>query len=320
MNLLHRLRAIHCLLGPLFLLILLSSSAKAFNRLHGGANGTGPAVYWRQLPVSYAIQTRCALGDPPNALNPALQTAGEDEVTFNQLCHAAIQRAFEAWEAPSCTNLRFNQLPDTPVREVGYDKNLGSANLNTVQFMAESCDQVVPASDPCWNDGTCDGTYSCFGHGSIIVALTTTFSDPSDGHLLDADIEGNAAQYSFSAEAGDPLPGTIDVQNTITHEAGHLIGLAHSCEASQSCSADLVDTTMYWQESTLGETTKRTLKQDDIDGLCTIYPVDGGSGGGGCQAGPDGAPGPLILLLLLCLVPILKHRSSSGAKMKIPLR
>jgi MYXO-CTERM domain-containing protein len=298
--------------------------ADAFNRLHGGANGQGPAVFWRAMPVKFAIQSRCALGDDPNALNPAVATAGEDEDTFNQLCHAAIQRSFASWEAPSCTRLRFQQLPDTAVREVGYDPNLGSANLNTVQFMAESCDSVVDPGDACWNEGTCDDKYSCFGHGSSVVALTSTFSDPSDGHLFDADIEGNAADYSFSAETGEPLGGTIDVQNTLTHEAGHFIGLAHSCEAGQSCPSDLLDTTMYWQESNLAETTKRTLKQDDIDGLCSIYAADGGDDPAGCQVAPTGATSPpLAPLLGLALVLFLaraNRRSSSGAQKQIPLR
>jgi hypothetical protein len=324
MKMLQRPRAIHFSLGALALLILVAVPAGAFNRTHAGASGAGPFIWWKHQPVNFSIQSQCALGDPPNTLNPAVALAGEDEATFNQLCHAAIQRAFNSWQTPSCTNLRFNQLPDTPVKEVGYDPSAGSANLNTVQFMTVSCDQVVDPADPCWSENSCDGKYECFGQGTSVVALTHTFSDPSDGHLLDSDIEANAVDYSFSAEAGDPLPGTIDVQNTITHEAGHFIGLAHSCEAGQPCPDDLKDTTMYWQQSTLGETVKRTLKQDDIDGLCSIYPVDGGSGGG-CQASPGAGTGgslaPLLLLLLalLPLAPWAKSRSSSGAGMKIPL-
>ena len=202
-----RPRALPFLLGSLALLTLRAVPAEAFNRLHGGASGTGPAVWWKQSPVAFSLQTRCALGDDPNALNPAVQTSGEDETTFNQLCHAAIQRSFASWQAPTCTKLRFNQLPDTPIREVGYDPSAGSANLNTVQFMLSSCDETVDAADPCWQESNCDGKYGCFGHGSAIVALTSTVADPSDGHLLDADIEGNAAAFRFSAEAGDPLPG-----------------------------------------------------------------------------------------------------------------
>jgi hypothetical protein len=317
-----RPRAILFLVGALAWM-LAPTQAHAFNRAHAGTNGQGPAQWWKNQPVSFSIQVRCALGDDPNALNPAVAGAGEDENTFNQLCHAAIQRSFASWEAPSCTNLRFQQLPDTAEREVGYDPNAGSANLNTVQFMAESCDQIVDAEDPCWGENSCDGKYSCFSHGNSVVAYTSSWSDPTDGHLLDADIEGNAADFSFSAEAGDPLPGTIDVQNTFTHEAGHFIGLAHSCEAGQHCPSDLLDTTMYWQENSPEETTKRTLKQDDIDGVCTIYPIDGGASAGGCQASsgqPTSGLVGLLLLLPLGIGRLLKRRSSSGAEMKIPLR
>ncbi len=304
--------------------------ALAFNRTPvTDAGDGGPFLFWKDQPVSYAIQSRCALADEPNALNAAVVAAGEDETTFNQLCHAAIERAFTSWTLPPCTSLRFDQLPDTPTKEVGYDKD-SSSNLNTVQFMTQLCDRAVDRSDPCWDDLTCDGKYACFGSavGDDVVALTQTVFD-TDGQLLDVDIEANAATYQFSAEVGDPLPNTLDVQNTFTHEAGHFIGLAHSCEQNGPCSPDLLDTTMYWSENALDETTKRTLKQDDINGLCTIYPL-GDTGGGGCSTTGNGegigAFAPLVLLFLASRRwPFWRSRGGGGftypgAKAKIPLR
>jgi hypothetical protein len=304
--------------------------AAAFHQARGGGpSGNGPLLSWKTLPVSYSLQARCALGDEPNALNSAALAAGEDESTFNQLCHAAVQRAFGAWQAPSCTDLRFYQLPDTPTKEVGYDPASGAVNLNTVQFMTQTCDQVVNPGDACWQDGTCDGKYACFGQGNALVALTRNFYNSSTGELVDSDIEVNAGSYQFSAEAGDPLPGTLDIQNTVTHEAGHFIGLAHSCEPGQPCTSDLTDTAMYWQEGSPGETTKRTLKQDDIDGLCSIYPV-GGTPDGGCSTG-GGANGsgllaPLLFTLLALVhrpgrpLPGARRRTYAGAEGKVALR
>jgi len=53
-----------------------------------------------------------------------------------------------------------------------------------------------------------------------------------------------------------------DVRNTLTHEVGHLIGLDNSSDPS----------VVMHGASQLGDVDKRTLKQDDIDGLCAIYP------------------------------------------------
>ncbi len=53
-----------------------------------------------------------------------------------------------------------------------------------------------------------------------------------------------------------------DVQNGITHELGHLLGLDEERNKTGS--------TMYFQLR-LGETLKRTLDSDDIEGLKLIY-------------------------------------------------
>jgi hypothetical protein len=55
-----------------------------------------------------------------------------------------------------------------------------------------------------------------------------------------------------------------DVQNTATHEFGHFLGLAHPpVEAA----------TMY-AYAPPGQTSKRILNQDDINGICDIYPLN----------------------------------------------
>jgi MYXO-CTERM domain-containing protein len=56
-----------------------------------------------------------------------------------------------------------------------------------------------------------------------------------------------------------------DLQNTATHEAGHFLGLSHSPEP---------DATMY-ASAPIGETAKRTLADDDVAGLCELYPAGG---------------------------------------------
>jgi hypothetical protein len=91
-----------------------------------------------------------------------------------------------------------------------------------------------------------------------------------------------------------------DLQNTVTHEAGHFVGLAHPCDdaGTPSCDAPLppwesvpyAERTMY-PSTTLGETTKRSLSEDDVAGVRAAYPGPSGCG----QAG--GTPGVLAAIL-----------------------
>ena len=50
---------------------------------------------------------------------------------------------------------------------------------------------------------------------------------------------------------------SIDVQNTITHEAGHTLGLDHSADPSATMAAS----------APAGETSKRVLQPDEVAGI-----------------------------------------------------
>ena len=94
----------------------------------------------------------------------------------------------------------------------------------------------------------------------------------------------------------------IDVQNTVTHEAGHTLGLDRP--------PDHPEATMY-ASGPSGETSKRILAADDIQGICSIYPrgaatvtctgpapeTGGGCGCSAAQTGPGAALAALLLLL-----------------------
>ena len=65
-----------------------------------------------------------------------------------------------------------------------------------------------------------------------VIALTSTWAR-ADGHIVDADVRVNAKDNFFanldpgSTAGNGQLP--FDLQNAITHEFGHLIGLGHTC-------------------------------------------------------------------------------------------
>ncbi len=243
-------------------------------------------LWWPTRLVGHYVSVACALRPAPNQLNAEVADAGETVTGYTQACYAAIQASFEAWEAAggqACTNLLLPFVDYTTSQEIGYDVDAGSANINLVIFEPQLCENVVPPSDPCWDEGSCDTEFGCFSHGAEVIALTTTTYEPADGTLLDADIELNNAPsdqggFDFSAEPVTPLPGTMDIENTVTHEAGHSIGLAHNCgyTGAPACTP-ILEAGVMFANSALGETTKRTLKQDDVDAICHIYPVGTGT-------------------------------------------
>jgi hypothetical protein len=189
------------------------------------------------------------------------------------------------------------------------------------------------------------------------AAITTVFhldhpGESDDGYILDADVELNAINFTFAILNADGTipagvtarPGTtiVDMENTLTHELGHLLGLDHTCKDAATpanevdetgmppppCNAippaertKIVDAVMYNFTMT-GDVTKRTLKQDDLNGACAIYPstnkykcvrVNPSSyTHGGCALAGRSATGAGALGLLLGALALLRRRRYSG--------
>ena len=251
----------------------------------------------------------------------------------------AIRKSFLTWSEITCSDLSFPDLglsQDPKDRVVGYFP--GQFNRNLVLFRTKRCTAVVPAGDPCLSPPYgCSNRYDCWDdnlHSPGVIATTTTTSNLFTGQIKDSDIELNdsvAADGSknvFTAVDGDPCVDLnqtgcvrVDVQNTVTHEAGHSIGLAHSPNPQATMYASTTD----------GEVSKRVLGSDDVQAICDIYPkgartltcaddpialTEAGSSNGGCgcthaQTGPGAALGALALLLQM------RRRSSKKPQLAI---
>jgi hypothetical protein len=162
------------------------------------------------------------------------QTPGEGEFV-------AIDAAFQSWNAlsDSCSDFRFLRGPRLSKVVVG--KATGSLDNNVITFRETICRDVVPLEDPCVLEDTCGNTYNCWDHSDSTIGLTTTTFSFKTGTIFDADIELNAAprtegeQFLFTTVSSPPCdPSKIsaacvatDVQNTMTHEIGHAVGLDH---------------------------------------------------------------------------------------------
>jgi hypothetical protein len=112
-------------------------------------------------------------------------------------------------------------------------------------------------------------------HDRNALALTLLWHDKKTGEILDVDMELNGGAGSFgdcSTGCGGLRDG-VDLQNTVTHEAGHLLGLGHS---------DVPGSTMQASTTRSGEITKRSLEADDEKGYCALDLPNGPCTGSRC--------------------------------------
>jgi hypothetical protein len=124
------------------------------------------------------------------------------------------------------------------------------------------------------------------GLDSSLLALSWVWS-VEHGEISAFDVVLNADHHRWTA---DGERGLHDLSNTITHELGHVLGLAHS---------DVEQATME-QSTWPGETEKRDLSADDIAGIKALYPGDhpllACASAGGSSALPGLMAGVSILL------------------------
>jgi hypothetical protein len=192
-------------------------------------------VWWRNACVSYDVQK--------NASRWA------DYPTVVKL----VDAAFAKWTSATCptgsagatarVSIDATNLGPVDCGDVGYNQS-GGPNQHVIVFR-----------DGTWPHDPRDA--------SNTLGLTTVTFEADTGEIYDADTEING---TLPLSVGDPVtPGRYDLESIITHEMGHFLGLAHSHDPVATMYAQ------YNQESTM----MRTLKPDDIAGLCTIYPPGG---------------------------------------------
>jgi hypothetical protein len=218
------------------------------------------------LVLSQYIRTKV---DDTNANSQCLWWLDSTTITYHQNVQGnpdvsgdseftAVAASFSTWQTQltACGSLTFTEGERTQSRTVGY--NTSGSNENVVLFRMQKCIDVAPANDPCWAASTCGNVHDCWEHSNTAIAITSTSYTPSTGRDLDSDIELN--QPSFAFTAGTPV--ITDVQNTVTHEAGHVLGLAH---------INLAGSTMNARADT-GEISKRTLDEGSKQFICDVYP------------------------------------------------
>ncbi len=205
------------------LVVLAGSDARAFERSTVQGDPS-TALFWRDREVG---------------VHPVYDSSRDLRAS---VVHAAVARSVGTWNAAAetCSDFRLEDRgapTDTATNLLGGPHD----GENRIVFRYED-----------WPDDAAPGT----------LALTTTVYRRSTGEILDADIDLNGRDYAWT-DADDPALADTDLENTLTHELGHLLGLAH---------VDDPEATMY-ARSESGELAKRDLAEDDVAGLCFIYPA-----------------------------------------------
>ncbi|MHB8879411.1 MAG: matrixin family metalloprotease, partial [Myxococcaceae bacterium] len=181
-----------------------------------------------------------------------------------------------------------------PTTGVGYDFGQDAANQNEIVVVASS-----------------------WPYDKDAIAVTVVTVDTRTHEILDADIALNAAAHGFKvlfAGGKEPAHGRPldDIQNTLTHELGHALGLAHNPDDPGAVMYPLAHP---------GEISKRVLGEDDLAGLAYLYPEGGlepsppGAPGVGCSAGAGDLTGWVLLLVL----PALLRRKAALARVAVTL-
>jgi hypothetical protein len=278
-----------------------------------GPTKNGKYLYW---------ESGCVYVTPDAAGTTAI--AGDAEF-------AIIDASIATWNdgTAACSYLKIVTEPRKAL-EVGRD------NINVIKFRDTTWGRPAIGSDPA----------RAYAHAAAGITTAIYIDDPKssrDGAIIDADVEINGVDFAITADS-QPSNGRDSVlQNTLTHELGHLQGLEHTCRVGNDperkdntgnpvpfCDEAsvppltpekqaILDATMYNFQSP-GETSKESLSDDDIAAICAIYPTANdpntcdhvGSTGGGCCSASGLGDRPDVSFLLAGTVLLLMRRRKTS--------
>ena len=158
-----------------------------------------------------------------------LHAAGSEDISDGSH-EVAIGKAFDSWQSVGGSQIAFAR---------GADTGSGPSGASHVVMF----------------DETNETGY--FPPLSGIVALTPISYNTDNGSILDADVIFNGRDYDWSTDGSD---GTFDVQDVLTHELGHFIGLDHSPTLSGS----------MWPYVSPTQWLHRSLSLDDRSGAIAV--------------------------------------------------
>jgi hypothetical protein len=224
-----------------------------------------------QVPAGYDPHVKgcwtegMALAWSPGPVPFSISAAASRQIPLTDAARIA-QVAFNAWNDAPC-------IDGPPSVQAFYNGPVAAdAANNDCAIGPEACEptyhdplHVIVFRDDRWPHNDPANT----------LALTTVTFGIDSAEIFDADIEINSAQHKLSAQ--EPPPGgAFDLQAILTHEAGHFFGLAHATSETSVMFA-------FYHSGAIN------LTEDDIDGVCSIYPKVEREG---CFCSPGAPPAP----------------------------
>jgi len=280
-----------CRIAVVIVMAALASWSEQAHAYVRTVTSTGAPMYWNRT----VLTIHAYLGDPPEPL-------------IMQDLLFASQSAAATWgrDRIGCTSLEL-RVSATQERSAAVELD----GVSRLTFRREAwCKEPRGASDSCYDP--------------LALAVTSVFARKSDGEIVDADVEINAVTFKWADLARNPegAASLQDIQNTLTHEFGHLIGLDHTCFISsvrpgtvddqghpvRSCgeATDDIRATTMFAAVIPGDLERRSLSPDDQRAVCDIYqPVDLVLEAGqptGCSLSRATAPGLPAAIAALALV------------------
>ena len=240
---------------------------------------TRPQLFWPSKCISFGVQQD----------GSAKLGIDYDETS------ASAERAITRWLEADCGSGN----PGVSLLD------MGPIECSRVEYNQTGNANVFLFSDSSWP----------FGQASRTIALTIIQFNTETGEIFDADIAFNSA-YMRLRPAGSDIEG-FNLDDVMTHEIGHFLGLAHSDAPRAIMSAQYAD-----------RDEEVSLDPDDREGVCAVHPPDASSaqedcrprhgfhsacGGrtptvsGGCSFSSHGGPANGVAALFIVLLAGLGH-------------
>jgi hypothetical protein len=190
-------------------------------------------IRWTARTIQVALSTSLTQ-------TSAIAASGSDVV-------GAVQRALNTWSRTSSISF---VVVSSSAQSISPASGRDGINLITIAPTAENL--------------------AVFGEGNH-TAHTRVFYDRTTGEIEEADIVINPFPYS---EDGFPIqfstdgsPNTYDLESTLAHEIGHLLGLSHSNVISATMQPSQALNGTYGRPAL----TERSLSDDDVVAVRTVY-------------------------------------------------
>lgn len=177
---------------------------------------------------------------------PFVDSDGCDAKGACQSIYATVMNSVNAWKNVTQTNIRISKVTTKSISTTPHYDGKNQIKMYTNNW------SDLPFNPP----------------SSALAVTISTYKDPNT--IVDSDIFFNAQNFQWAVVNTDEEYNQYDIENVLTHEIGHFLGLDHTSENSSENEAPYIDATMFFA-SRPGETFRRSLENQDVLGVQHLY-------------------------------------------------